>query len=59
VPRGYIIGNAYIACGMCKDECPTGAICEGTIFRIEPERCLHCGRWVENCLEGAIQFLYH
>lgn len=50
------ITEECLACGVCMDECPQGAISEGEeIFVINPELCDDCGTCQEVCpTEGAI-----
>jgi NAD-dependent dihydropyrimidine dehydrogenase PreA subunit len=49
-----IIADACIACGACKEECPTGAIeAFGDRFRIT-EGCSECATCMETCPAGAV-----
>lgn len=50
------ITEECLACGICMDECPNGAISEGDdIFVIDPELCDDCGTCMDVCPnEGAI-----
>lgn len=36
------ISDDCIACGVCEAECPRGAISEGDIYVIDPEKCTEC-----------------
>ncbi len=54
VPWGYQIGEECIECGQCVPLCCTGAISEGTPYRIEPSLCLECGKCSEICPVDAI-----
>ena len=42
------------ACGSCMAECPTGAISEGDIYKIDPNVCIDCGTCADACPMGAI-----
>ena len=50
----YKITDSCAACGSCKDECPQGAISEGSPYEIDPELCIDCGACVAACPTGAI-----
>ncbi len=52
---GYRITDKCIACGVCKDSCPTGAINEGDVYSIESSLCLECGNCYEKCPHDAIE----
>jgi ferredoxin len=51
----YKIGNACIACGMCKPECPVDAITEGNPYVIDAEKCIDCGACNSVCPVDAPQ----
>ncbi len=40
-------------CGVCADECPTGAIAIGDELTTDPARCILCMRCVAVCPSGA------
>ena len=48
------ISEECIACGACADQCPTEAISEGDIYKIDPELCIDCGACEDDCPTGAI-----
>ncbi len=50
----YKIGDSCIACGACASTCPVGAISEGDIYVIDPEKCIECGLCESTCPVGAI-----
>lgn len=50
----YKILDNCIACGLCKDVCPTEAISEGTIYVIDADKCIDCGACVGECPNEAI-----
>ncbi|MEG2348750.1 MAG: 4Fe-4S binding protein [Clostridia bacterium] len=40
----YRICDKCISCGVCEQECPTGAICQGEErYQIDEEKCISCG----------------
>ncbi|MBN1626514.1 MAG: 4Fe-4S binding protein [Deltaproteobacteria bacterium] len=43
-----------VACGICSDHCPEGAIVIEEIAYIDPARCRGCGICVDICRRGAI-----
>ena len=50
----YVISNDCIACGTCMSECPSDAISEGDIYKINPDKCVDCGTCADACPTGAI-----
>lgn len=49
------ITEECLACGICMDECPQGAISEGTdIYVIDYEKCDECGSCIDACPSAAI-----
>ena len=50
----YKITDECLACGTCFESCPSGAIVEGDIYSIDPEKCENCGTCIEECPTGAI-----
>lgn len=53
-PCGYTITDKCIACGNCKDACPTKSIKENEIYKVNTSTCLECGRCQEICPVDAI-----
>lgn len=44
------------ACGICVDECPTGALDLGdTAVLARPDDCSECGTCADSCPNGAIE----
>ena len=51
----FRISDECLACGVCMDECPAEAICEGDdIFVIDAGECTDCGACSEVCPNEAI-----
>jgi len=49
------ITEECLACGVCMDECPSGAIQEGDdIFSINADACTECGTCIDSCPNSAI-----
>ncbi|MGD8984347.1 MAG: 4Fe-4S binding protein [Desulfobacteraceae bacterium] len=43
-----------VACGICGDQCPEGAIVIDRTAHIDPRQCTGCGQCVYECPRGAI-----
>lgn len=44
------------ACGICTDECPSGALdLEDTAVLARPDDCTECGSCADSCPNGAIE----
>jgi ferredoxin len=50
----YVISNECSACGTCMAECPSEAISEGDIYKIDPDKCIDCGACADVCPVEAI-----
>jgi len=50
----YKILDNCVACGSCIDECPVGAISEGSIYSINADNCVSCGTCASVCPNDAI-----
>jgi ferredoxin len=50
----YVISNDCSACGTCLPECPSEAISEGDIYKIDPDKCIDCGACADVCPVEAI-----
>ena len=50
----YVISDDCIACGTCISECPSDAISEGDIYKIDADKCVDCGTCADACPTGAI-----
>lgn len=48
------ITDSCVACGACLSECPTEAISEGDIYKIDAEKCTDCAACVDVCPSEAI-----
>lgn len=55
-PKGYLITDRCIGCGICQTVCPQKVITEGTPFKIQQNHCLQCGNCFENCPASAIEW---
>lgn len=51
-PKGFIISNQCIQCGLCQKNCPQQCISN---YQIQQEHCLHCGLCYEKCPVQAIE----
>jgi len=52
---GFYITDECTSCGICKDECVTECISEGSPYKINSNRCLECGRCATFCPSQAIK----
>ena len=43
-----------VACGICADQCPEGAIVIDKTAHVDPRRCAGCGQCVYECPREAI-----
>lgn len=43
-----------IACGICADQCPEGAIVIDKTAYIDPRLCIGCGRCIDECPQDAL-----
>lgn len=51
-PKGFIISNQCIQCGLYQKNCPQQCISN---YQIQQERCLYCGLCYEKCPVQAIE----
>lgn len=52
----YKITDGCVACGLCKEACPSEAISEGDpIYVIDADKCIDCGVCVGECPNDAIE----
>ncbi len=54
-PRGFIIGEYCIGCGICAEHCPQHCIAPGQPYVIAQEHCLHCGNCLAHCPVSAVR----
>ena len=43
-----------VACGICADRCPEGAIVIAKTAHVNPRRCTGCGQCIDECSQGAL-----
>jgi ferredoxin len=43
-----------VACGVCVEACPVGAIGVNEVAQVDGEKCTGCGRCVTDCPQGAL-----
>ena len=43
-----------IACGICADQCPEGAIVIDKTAHLDPRLCMGCGRCIDECPKDAL-----
>jgi ferredoxin len=49
------INDNCVACGACKEACPSVAIRLGAIYVIDPAACVECGACEAACPNAAIE----
>ena len=50
-----IAADKCVGCGCCKEQCPAGAISEGSpAYVIDPDKCVDCGMCAGACPNEAI-----
>ena len=51
----FTITDNCIACGSCKEECPSEAVvADGLKYSILPDKCSECATCMETCPAGAV-----
>ena len=43
-----------IACGVCVDECPQGALTVDDVCVVDEDSCIECGICIDSCPSNAI-----
>lgn len=43
-----------VACGLCADQCPEGAIVIDKTAHVDPRWCTGCGQCIDECPQGAL-----
>ena len=49
--------HGLVSPGTCQSECPSGAISEGDIYKIDPNVCVDCGTCADVCPTGSIEHI--
>lgn len=49
-----IIQDACIACGTCREECPSAAVVESEGKFCITDECIECAACLESCPSGAV-----
>ncbi|NPV08236.1 MAG: DUF362 domain-containing protein [Anaerolineae bacterium] len=58
--RPVVIPDLCVACGVCRESCPPGAIeIEEGLARIDDGRCIRCYCCQEMCPQGAIELRHN
>lgn len=52
--QAAVDADTCLACGLCEDPCPVGAIAMAQVAVVDAVQCIGCGVCVTHCPEGAV-----
>ena len=52
--KAFVDAERCVACGICADQCPEGAIAIDKTAQTDPRRCTGCGRCIDECPQNAL-----